>query len=62
MTTLNIPDHYIVALYDCFSGGPILVKMPILGCLVKFANPTVFYISLSFDMQELYILRVFCIF
>ena len=57
--------YYWSPYYTCcvlLSENPILMRIPILVTLVNFANPTVLYISWSFDMQELYILKIFYIF
>ena len=50
---------HLLLLITSSQNSPIL---DILVTLVNFANPTIFYKSLSFDMQELDILRIFCIF
>ena len=53
---------HLLLLITSSQSSPILVGIHILVTLVNSANPTSFCISLSFDMQELDILRIFCIF
>ncbi len=52
----------MVALYTNCSDNTILVRMSILGYIIKFANPTVLYTELPIGISDLEILQIFYLF